>query len=95
MSLVAKRLDGVQDALATVAGQLFPGGRQAAGLRDQLDQLQLPVQVICGVGDRIIPPSHALGLPADVATHTVTGAGHMVQMEASAEVIRLIRDLAG
>ncbi len=90
-----KRLDGVQDALATVAGQLFPGGRQAAVLRDQLDQLMLPVQVICGVEDRIIPPSHALGLPADVATHTVTGAGHMVQMEASAEVNRLIRDLAG
>ena len=90
-----KRLDGVQDALATVAGQLFPGGRQAAVLRDQLDQLLLPVQVICGVEDRIIPPSHALGLPADVATHTVTGAGHMVQMEAAAEVNRLIRILAG
>jgi pyruvate dehydrogenase E2 component (dihydrolipoamide acetyltransferase) len=89
-----KRLDGVQDALATVAEQLFPGGLQSAGLRDQLDTLKLPAQVIWGEEDRIIPPVHARGLSADVATHTVASAGHMVQMEAPAEVNRLIRQLA-
>ena len=62
---------------------------------DQLDRLQLPAQVIWGEEDRIVPPSHALGLSANVATHTVAGAGHMVQMEASAEVNRLIRKLVG
>ena len=89
-----KRLDGVEDALATVADQLFAGGLQSAVLRDQLDALKLPAQLIWGEEDRIIPPVHAGGLSTDVATHTVAGAGHMVQMEAAAEVNRLIRQLA-
>ncbi len=88
-----KRLDGVQDALATIAKQLFPEGRQVAVLRPQLERLQLPTQLIWGEEDRIIPASHALGGPAAVATHTIPGAGHMVQMEAAAEVNRLIQSL--
>lgn len=90
-----KRLDGVQDALAIVAEQLFPGGRQAAVLRDLLDRMPLPAQVIWGEEDRIIPPNHAHGLSDVLATHIVPGAGHMVQMEAPVEVNRLIRNLVG
>lgn len=85
-----KGLDGVQDALAKVAGQCFSSGRQAIALRDQLAGVAVPLQVIWGGEDQIIPAAHAEGLADNIATHIVAGAGHMVQMEAPGEVNRLI-----
>src|SRR5439155_4358432 len=37
-----KRLDGVQAALASIAEEWFPGGRQRAGLADAVAALKLP-----------------------------------------------------
>ena len=85
-----KRLDGVDAALRTVADAVFPGGRQATVLRDRLSGLAMPVQVIWGAEDRIVPAAHAAGLDANAAVHVVAGAGHMVHMEAAGEVNRLI-----
>ncbi len=89
-----KRLDGVEAALRGIAGAVFPGGRQGTVLAERLSELAQPVQVIRGREDRIIPPAQAEGLPAKVAVATIEGAGHMPQMEAAAEVNRLIRAIA-
>ncbi len=86
-----KRLDGVEAALRGIAGAVFPGGRQGTVLAERLSELAQPVQVIRGRKDRILPPAQAEGLPAKVAVATIEGAGHMPQMEAAAEVNRLIR----
>ncbi len=86
-----KRLDGVEAALRGIAGTVFPGGRQRTVLAERLSELAQPVQVIWGREDRILPPAQAEGLPANVAVATIEGAGHMPQMEAAAEVNRLIR----
>ena len=88
-----KRIDGVKDALKTIADRLFAGGTQAVVLRDRLAQLTVPILVIWGQEDRIIPPSHAQTLPGDVTTQIIAGAGHMVQMEAAAEVNHLLQEL--
>ncbi len=90
-----KRLDGVEAALRGIAGAVFPGGRQRTVLAERLSELAQPVQVIWGREDRILPPAQAEGLPANVAVATIAGAGHMPQMEAAAEVNRLIRKIAG
>jgi pyruvate dehydrogenase E2 component (dihydrolipoamide acetyltransferase) len=90
-----KRLDGVEAALRGIAGAVFPGGRQGTVLAERLSELAQPVQVIRGREDRIIPPAQAEGLPAKVAVATIENAGHMLQMEAAAEVNRLIRKIAG
>jgi pyruvate dehydrogenase E2 component (dihydrolipoamide acetyltransferase) len=90
-----KRLDGVDAALRRIAGAVFPGGRQGSVLAGRLSELAPPVQVIQGREDRIVPPAQAEGLPAKVAVTTIEGAGHMPQMEAAAEVNRLIRKIAG
>ena len=90
-----KRLDGVEAALRGIAGAVFPGGRQGTVLAERLSELAQPVQVIWGREDRILPPAQAEGLPANVAVATIEGAGHMPQMEAAAEVNRLIRKIAG
>ncbi len=85
-----KRLDGVDLALRTIAAQFCPGGRQASVFRDRLGELSVPILVIWGGEDRVIPVSQAQGLPGNVRTEIIAGSGHMVQMEASAKVNRLI-----
>ncbi len=90
-----KRLDGVDLALRTIAGQFFPGGRQALVLRGRLSELTVPTLVLWGSQDRIVPVSHTEGLPANIETRILPGAGHMVQMEAAAEVNRAIASFWG
>jgi pyruvate dehydrogenase E2 component (dihydrolipoamide acetyltransferase) len=88
-----KRLDGVTAALQAIAGAAFPGGRQGASLRDALAAIKAPRQVIWGRADRIIPASHADGLPTGIAVHVLDGSGHLPHMERSGEVNRLIGEL--
>ena len=86
-----KRLDGVEAALNRIVDDNFAGGRQALDLTSRLGELAVPVQVIWGRQDRIIPASHAEGLPASVPVHVLDDAGHMVHMEKAAEVNDLIK----
>ena len=88
-----KRLDGATEALRAIADANFSSGRQAKLLRDRLGDIEVPVQVVWGAEDRIIPASHAQGLPPNIAVHVLPGAGHMPHMEKAAEVNRLIAGL--
>ena len=87
-----KRLDGVTEALSTLAATVFFGGRQQAVFRDQLEPLGKPIMVIWGSEDKIIPVSHAQSLPKSVRVEIVERKGHMVQMEACAEVNHLLEE---
>jgi pyruvate dehydrogenase E2 component (dihydrolipoamide acetyltransferase) len=84
-----KRLDGVEAALNRIIEDCFAGGRQTLDLSARLVELAVPVQVIWGRKDRIIPASHAEGLPATIPVHLLD-AGHMVHLEKAAEVNGLI-----
>ena len=86
-----KRLDGVTEALKTIAGSVFGNGAQQRQFREELATLSVPVQVIWGSEDRIIPAAHAQGLPDNVAVAVLDGQGHMVQMEAASEVNKLLQ----
>jgi pyruvate dehydrogenase E2 component (dihydrolipoamide acetyltransferase) len=90
-----KRLDGVEAALNRIIDDSFAGGRQALQLTSRLGELRLPVQVIWGRQDQIIPATHAEGLPATVPVHIFDDAGHMVHMEKAAEVNDLIGRFVG
>ncbi len=83
--LKMKRLDGVQEALNRIIGAVFPGGRQALQLKDRIGQAKVPIQIIWGEQDRIVPAAHAEGLPDNVPVHRLD-AGHMVHLERAAEV---------
>lgn len=83
-----KRLDGAAACLSTIAAANFPAGRQTAILRDRLGEVSVPVQIIWGAADRILPVHQAEGLPASVAVHVVAEAGHMPHMEKAADVNR-------
>lgn len=88
-----KRLDGAAEALSQVAAANFAAGRQATSVRAALAGAGVPVQVVVGVEDRVLPPAGADGLPASVTVHRLAGAGHLPHMEKSAEVNRLIEAL--
>lgn len=81
-----KRIDGVPEALQVIADGFVDGATQREVMKDALSGLSIPVQVIWGTEDKIIPANHADGLPANVETHVLEGYGHLVQLEAAAEV---------
>lgn len=88
-----KRLDGVPEALAAFAEEWFPGGRQRLRLSDTVAGLKLPVQIIWGREDRIIPVTHAEVLASHLPVHILEQTGHLPHMEKAGEVNRLIKRL--
>jgi pyruvate dehydrogenase E2 component (dihydrolipoamide acetyltransferase) len=90
-----KRLDGVQETLRKVANAVFPGGKQSLVLREKLAQLSLPLLIVWGSDDRIINSSQAHGLPTNARIEIIPGRGHMVQMEAAAELNRVVDEFLG
>lgn len=86
-----KRLDGVTAALGTVAQAFVDGDTQKIDLRNALGGLNIPVRVIWGSVDKIIPAAHADGLPDNVEVHILDGYGHLVQLEAASEVNKLLQ----
>ena len=90
-----KRLDGVVPALETIANAWFPQGRQAVDLAATLRALTMPVQVIWGRDDRIIPVAHADAVASPAPVHVLDGVGHLPHMEKAGEVNRLIKAMIG
>ena len=76
-----KRLDGVDAALNKIAGAPSPAAARASQLKTRLGEIKVPVQVIWGREDRIVPVAHSEGLPASVKVTVLDQAGHLVHME--------------
>jgi pyruvate dehydrogenase E2 component (dihydrolipoamide acetyltransferase) len=90
-----KRLDGVTSALAKIAEAWFAGGRQSIDLTGRIGALTMPVQLVWGRNDRIIPIAHAEALAAHLPVHILQAAGHLPHMEKAGEVNRLIGQFIG
>jgi pyruvate dehydrogenase E2 component (dihydrolipoamide acetyltransferase) len=78
-----KRLDGVDKALAAVLNTLLDGDRQAIDTPALLAGVDVPVTVVWGDSDRILPK------PADGVQEVP--AGHMLHMEAANDVVRHVK----
>jgi pyruvate dehydrogenase E2 component (dihydrolipoamide acetyltransferase) len=89
-----KRLDGATEALRKVADANFRGDEQRGSLRDRLAAAPMPVQVIWGEEDRVIPAHHSDALPGNVKVTRIAGAGHIPHMEKAAEVNAAIKALS-
>jgi pyruvate dehydrogenase E2 component (dihydrolipoamide acetyltransferase) len=81
-----KRLDGVSQALTQLGAMLFGGGRQAELPVPRLAGSGVPMTLLWGSEDRIVPAAHAANAPAGATMQVISGAGHMVMMEKAAEV---------
>ena len=88
-----KRLDGAVAALQKIAAANFVGGEQRGSLRNRLNDLAMPVQVIWGEADSVLPAKHADGLPANVKVTRLSGAGHIPHLEKAADVNAAIKAL--
>lgn len=88
--LAYKRLDGVSEALSALSATLLAGEQQrldCAGLLRSVSE-RVPVTVVWGASDQILPSSaaQAAGEAAPRAVvRVIDGAGHMVHMERPAE----------
>jgi pyruvate dehydrogenase E2 component (dihydrolipoamide acetyltransferase) len=87
-----KRLDGAQTALQTVLEGFVSQGAQATVLADRIADLGIPILVVWGAEDQIIPAGHAAALGGKATIHVIEGRGHMVHMEGAGEVNRLLAD---
>ena len=86
---------GVKDAQEAMVRTLFPEGAQAFSIRETLGSLTLPIVVVFGDADRIIPSRHVSDLPATITRHVLPSIGHMPQIEARDAVARLLADHLG
>jgi len=95
--LAYKRLDGVDESLHALLDTLLDGdaqrGDSAAALAAVLDTGggAVPVTVVWGRGDRIIPAAQAEAVTGAVS-RLIDDAGHMPQMERPAEVQAAIEE---
>jgi pyruvate dehydrogenase E2 component (dihydrolipoamide acetyltransferase) len=92
--LAYKRLDGVGEALHTLLGALLSGdGAQRHDSAAAVAAIggSVPITVIWGTADRIIPPGQAESVDG-AACHLLDGAGHMPHMERPAEVQAAIEE---
>ena len=91
--LAYKRLDGVDEALHALLGTLLDGDAQRGDSAAALAALggAMPVTVVWGRADRIIPAAQAESVTGAVR-HLIDGAGHMPQMERPAEVQAAIEE---
>jgi pyruvate dehydrogenase E2 component (dihydrolipoamide acetyltransferase) len=88
--LAYKRLDGVDAALAALAETLLDGGEQRIDSAAAVRTLggAVPVTVVWGSADRIIPAEQASSAAATApgaAVRVIDGAGHMPHMERPTE----------
>ena len=92
LATAAKQLkqESTRKALLRLSEVLMPDGTQVHSIRAALEGLRVPVRVIWGAEDQIIPLRHASMLPPRVALHVLRGSGHIPQVEMPELVAELL-----
>lgn len=89
---------GQIEALDETYRAMFPDGpEQGQGVLpgDALAALKMPVAVIWGTGDTVLPCPKPSALPASFAFNVLPGLGHMLPEEASDAVVRVLAGALG
>ena len=84
----------LREAQQLVADRFFADGTQVIDIRQSLANLTIPVRVIFGAADRVIPAAHAAGLPGEIAVHLFAGTGHMPQLEQREKLMRILGEVS-
>jgi pyruvate dehydrogenase E2 component (dihydrolipoamide acetyltransferase) len=85
-----KRIDGVDEALRAIASGAFGEGGQRVVIAEHLAELDVPVLVVWGREDRIIPAAYAERAPEGAQVHVLDGQGHSPHMEAAGDFNRIM-----
>ncbi|TCQ80319.1 pyruvate dehydrogenase E2 component (dihydrolipoamide acetyltransferase) [Ochrobactrum sp. BH3] len=92
---VAQAADAeLRDTQEAIGHRFFADGTQTFEVRSSFASLAMPVRLIFGAEDRVIPASQAHGLPGKVGVHIFAGCGHMPQIEERAAVLQILKECA-
>jgi pimeloyl-ACP methyl ester carboxylesterase len=83
---------GQTASLIEICDRVARNGRQGVLPRDLIARLEMPVKVLWGTQDRVLPTRQAHRLPGHIAGHIFEDTGHMLIEEIPAQVTRLIRE---
>ncbi|GHD11934.1 alpha/beta fold hydrolase [Tianweitania populi] len=82
---------GQREKLVEIAAAITKGERQGEIPRDMLATLTMPVTVVWGTEDTVLPFSQTQDLPLNFKLEVLAGRGHMLMEEARETVLRIIR----
>lgn len=85
---------GQTEKLMEVAAAITAGDRQGAIPRDAIATLAMPVMVVWGTDDNVVPYSQAEGLPSGFLIHHVLEVGHMLPEETPEVVAEAVRRMS-
>ncbi|TIS88001.1 alpha/beta fold hydrolase [Mesorhizobium sp.] len=86
-----RKRPGQLHKLVEIAAAMTRNDRQGVIPREQLDTLDMPVMVVWGTDDAVLPFAQADGLPAHFHLHHVLEAGHMLVEEAPDLIAEIVR----
>jgi pyruvate dehydrogenase E2 component (dihydrolipoamide acetyltransferase) len=90
-----RRQPGQTEMLARIAADISRDDRQGVISRETLAALAMPVSVMWGTADPLLPYSQTEGLPSQFSLHTAEGFGHMLPEEAPGRVVDVVRRTVG
>ena len=93
VTLRQRREQPLVAAQRRLANVLFNRGREGFNMREYLADPAIPVKIVFGLEDRVIPSHEAENLTGLIALHRFPGVGHMPHLEARSEMARLIEEL--
>ncbi len=91
----ARARPGAVATMEAIVDEIIDGTVQKTLPRKELAALPMPIKVIWGTQDRVLPTRQAHKLPGIVATHIFERVGHMPHLEITQDVVRLILQNAG
>jgi pimeloyl-ACP methyl ester carboxylesterase len=81
---------GTVQTLLAIADEIIDGAVQKTLPRKEIAELPMPIKVIWGTQDRVLPTRQSHKLPGIIATHIFERVGHMPHLEVPEQVTRLI-----
>ena len=90
-----RNVPGQIASLVEIASAITRDDRQGVIPRQSLAMLEMPVHVLWGDHDPILPFAQALDLPEGFELHVAAGAGHMLIEETPDAVLAVLQQAIG
>ncbi|MFB8342324.1 acetoin dehydrogenase dihydrolipoyllysine-residue acetyltransferase subunit [Brucella cytisi] len=84
----------LSDAMIVFSEHFFADGTQTISILDDLASLEIPVRVIYGKQDKILPFRYTRNLPENVALHAFDACGHMPHLEKRGLSLRILAEVS-
>lgn len=91
-------LDGMIRRTGDPARRAYLRSDEQTDVREDLPRLTAPTTIVWGERDRLIPPDHSETLHSAIADSeliVLDGAGHVPQLQAPREIVRIFRERLG